>query len=83
MKLKRGRPANPQPSIRIVLSGWLHPERDADILAWWTAIPKGQRMAAFKTALRSGGMASETLEAAGDLQEATQDADDILSHWMF
>ena len=30
---QRGRPRNAQPSIRVAIAGWLHPEYDADILA--------------------------------------------------
>jgi hypothetical protein len=51
---RRGRPRNSQPSIHFAIAGWLHPEYDADIIAWLNAIPKGERMSALKAVLRSG-----------------------------
>jgi hypothetical protein len=65
-----------------VLSGWLHPEFDADILAWLNSIPKGQRMNAFKTTLRSGGMLKQTstVEPEDDSQQV---ANEILGNWEF
>jgi len=81
----RGRPRNSQPSIRVAIAGRLHPEYDADILAWLDAIPKGQRMNAFKTVLRNGGQVIglshpiDTLRA----EEVQIAADSILSHWDF
>ncbi len=82
MSMKRGRTPNAVRSVRMVLSGWLHPEFDADILAWLASIPKGERMNAFKTALRSGGMMQNTAPAAvaDDTQQA---ADEILGNWEF
>ena len=82
---QRGRPRNSQPSIRVAIAGRLHPEYDADILAWLDAIPKGQRMNALKIALRSGGM---TLDQSYQSDKSDEDhakhaADDILSHWEF
>ncbi len=76
----RGRPRHLQPSIRMVLSGWLHPENDADILQWWQAIPKGQHMRAFKTALRSGGLDLSGKEPI-QTEEMTEALEDFLSHW--
>ncbi len=78
---QRGRPRKLQRSVRVTLSGWLHPEYDADILAWLNAIPKGQRMNALKTALRNGGLLGS--EADGELDEARAAAEGILSHWEF
>jgi hypothetical protein len=68
--------------VRVVLSGWLHPEFDADILAWLASIPTGQRMNAFKAALRSGGMMQNNspAELEDDPQQA---AEDILGNWEF
>lgn len=79
----RGRPRNTERSIRIVLSGWLHPEYDADIIAWLKAIPKGARMNAFKTALRNGGMSIGTSLETALPDEARSAADAILSNWEF
>lgn len=70
-------------SVRIVLSGWLHPEYDADIIAWLNSIPKGQRMNAFKTALRSGGLSLQDSLETDEQDEVQTAADDILSHWEF
>jgi hypothetical protein len=82
MKKKRGRRPNEIPSVRISLTGWLNPEFDADILAWLESIPKGQRMNALKTALRSGGMLQTNLpiEPEDDSQQA---ANEILGNWEF
>ena len=44
-----GRPRNATPSVRFAIAGWLHPEYDADIIAWLNAIPKGERMNALKS----------------------------------
>jgi hypothetical protein len=82
MKRKRGRRPNAIRSVRIVLSGWLHPEFDADILAWLASLPKGQRMSAFKTALRSGGL-GQAKSGASPSQDTHQAAEEILSHWEF
>lgn len=82
MKKKRGRKPNAVRSTRVVISGWLHPQYDADILAWLQSIPKGQRMNAFKTALRSGGMTSQDLPAEPD-EDAARIADEILGAWEF
>ena len=67
----------------MVLSGWLNPEYDADIIAWLNSIPKGQRMNAFKTALRSGGLSLQDSLQTGEQDEIQAVADDILSHWEF
>jgi len=80
---RRGRPRNAQPSVRITLSGWLHPEYDADILAWLNTIPKGQRMNALKTALRSGGLGQEKSIDSSQQDESQSAANDILSNWEF
>jgi hypothetical protein len=82
MKKKRGRKPKTIRSVRIVLSGWLHPEFDADILAWLASIPKGQRMNTLKTALRSGGMLKQTspVEPEDDTRQA---ANEILGNWEF
>jgi len=78
---RRGRPQNTHPSVHLAISGWLHPEYDADIIAWYRAISKGERMKALKTALRSGGLDLETETSATD--QAQTSADEILSHWEF
>ncbi len=80
---RRGRPRNVQPSVRIVLSGWLDAENDADIIAWLQAIPKGQRMDALKTALRSGGLNLGQNLGAGPQDEIQNAADEFLNHWEF
>ncbi len=80
---RRGRPRNSTQSIRIVLSGWLHPENDADIIAWLNAIAKGQRIHALKTALRSGGLGLETIFKNGDPDEIQTAADDLLANWEY
>jgi hypothetical protein len=80
---QRGRPRNLQPSVRVAIIGRLHPEYDADIIAWLNAIPKGQRMNALKTALRSGGLGLEIVFESGEQHEVQTVADDILSHWEF
>ena len=80
---QRGRPKNPERSIRVVLSGWLNPEYDADILAWLNAIPKGQRMNALKTALRSGGLGQEQNPASTLPDESQNAANALLAHWEF
>ena len=80
---QRGRPRNSQPSIRVAIAGRLHPEHDADILAWLDAIPKGQRMNALKTALRNGGLAVALSQHNYKPEEAQTVADSILSHWEF
>lgn len=74
----RGRPR--RGSVRFVLTLWLDPERDADLLAWLAGLPKGERMQAFKQALRSGGMRSPTMTADDD-QEALAAAEEILNAW--
>ena len=81
-KKKRGRTPNAIRSVRIVLSGWLHPEFDADILAWLASIPKGQRMNAFKTALRSGATLKHTSPVELE-DDAKQVANEILGNWEF
>lgn len=82
---RRGRPRNLQPSIRVAIAGRLHPDYDADILAWLNAIPKGQRMNALKSALRSGGLTLDGAHQNDRLheEEAQTTADAILSHWEF
>ncbi len=82
MTKKRGRTPNAVRTVRVVLSGWLHPEFDADILDWLRSIPKGQRMNAFKTALRSGGMMTHSAPAS-NTEDAQQAAEDILGNWEF
>jgi hypothetical protein len=81
-KKKRGRTPNAIRSVRISLTGWLNPEFDADILDWLESIPKGQRMNALRTALRSGGMLKHTssVEPEDDTQQI---ADEILGNWEF
>jgi len=79
---KRGRTPNPVRSVRVVLSGWLHPEYDADILAWLAAIPKGQRMNALKAALRSGGMLRSDAPVAQE-DDVLQAANEILGNWEY
>lgn len=79
---KRGRTPNAIRSVRIVLSGWLHPEFDADILLWLASIPKGQRMNAFKSALRSGGLGQGKTEVSVT-EDAQRAAEEILGHWEF
>ena len=80
---QRGRPKNTQPSVRIMFSGWLHPEHDADILTWSNAIPKGQRMNALKTALRNGGLGLGQSLVPGELDEVQSAADDLLANWEY
>ena len=82
MTKKRGRIPNAVRTVRVVLSGWLHPEFDADILDWLRGIPKGQRMNAFKTALRSCGMMTHSVPAS-NTEDAQQAAEDILGNWEF
>jgi hypothetical protein len=82
MKKKRGRKPNAIPSVRIVISGWLQPEFDADILAWLASIPKGQRVNAFKTALRSGGMLQSPILTKPE-DDSQQAANEILGNWEF
>ena len=79
----RGRPKNAQPSVRIVLSGYLHPEYDADILAWWNAIPIGLRMNAFKTALRNGSLGLKQNLVTGEQDELKAAVDTLLANWEF
>ena len=78
-----GRPKNPKRSVHLAIAGWLHPEYDADIIAWLDAIPKGQRMNALKTALRSGGMGEKKAADNGHPDEIQAAADSILSSWDF
>jgi len=80
---QRGRPKNPERSVRIVLSGYLNPEYDADILAWLNAIPKGQRMNALKTALRNGGLEQEQSLTSNLSDESQSAADALLANWEF
>jgi hypothetical protein len=80
--MARGRPKNQTRTVRIAIAGWLHPEYDADILAWWQSVPKGERMAALKTALRSGGMGQDT-PALSETDEIQRAADEILGNWEF
>ena len=80
---RRGRPRKIQPSVRIVLSGWLDAENDADIIAWLQAIPKGQRMNALKTALRSGGLTPAQNPANDQKEDVKNAAEDILNYWEF
>jgi hypothetical protein len=81
--MSRGRPRNPLPSVHVAIAGWLHPEYDADILAWLEAIPKGQRMNALKATLRSGGLGLDSLPEDGSQSEVQSAADEILSNWEF
>ena len=83
MKKKRGRRPNAIRSVRIVLSGWLHPEFDADILAWLASIPKGQRVNALKTALRSGGGMLKQTSPVEPEDDTRQVANEILGNWEF
>ncbi len=80
---QRGRPKNPEPSIRLAIAGWLNPEYDADILAWLEAIPKGQRMNALKLALRNGGLARDQADVNQKPEETQAAADSLLSYWEF
>ena len=79
----RGRPRNTSASIHVAIAGWLHPEHDADILDWLNSIPKGQRLNALKTALRSGGSILSTNSPNAATQDVQIVADDILSNWDF
>ena len=79
----RGRPKSPDRSVRIVLSGWLHPEYDADIIAWLNSVPRGQRMSALKAALRNGGLGPEQSFSMTAPDEAQAVADDLLSNWEY
>jgi len=80
---QRGRPRNAQPSIRIAIAGWLHPEYDADILAWLNAIPKGQRMNALRIALRSGGLGQGQALSNSQQDENQTAAEALLANWEF
>ena len=80
---QRGRPKNTQRSVRIMFSGWLHPEHDADILAWSNAIPIVQRMNALKTALRNSGLGLGQSLVPGELDEVQSAADDLLANWEY
>ena len=80
---RRGRPRNLLPSVHLAIAGWLHPEYDADIIAWFEAIPKGERTKALKTALRSGGLNLGTGNPGNEADQAQSAADEILSHWEF
>lgn len=80
---QRGRPKNPERSVRITLSGRLHPEYDADILAWLNAIPIGQRMNALKTALRSGGLGQAPSLSSSQPDESQTAAEALLANWDF
>jgi hypothetical protein len=82
MSMKRGRTPNAIRSVRVSLTGWLHPEFDADILAWLASIPKGERMNAFKSALRSGGLGKGKPETV-PMDDAQQAAEEILGNWEF
>ena len=78
---RRGRPRNATPSIHFAIAGWLHPEYDADIIAWLNAIPKGERMNALKTALRSGGLHPAISSDNGEPEQAQLTAEEILGNW--
>ena len=80
---QRGRPRNARRSVHIAIAGWLHPEFDADIIAWWSAIPAGQHMTAFKMAVRNGGLAQGQALEPDKLDAVQSAAEDILSHWEF
>jgi hypothetical protein len=80
---RRGRPRKTRPSVRIVLSGWLDAESDADIIAWLQAVPKGQRMNALKTALRSGGLGLAQNPGDSLQDEVKNAAEEFLNHWEF
>ena len=80
---RRGRPRNVTPSVHFAIAGWLHPEYDADIIAWLNAIPKGERMNALKTALRSGGLRLGTASDSSATDQAQSATDEILGHWEF
>ncbi len=80
---QRGRPRNALPSIRVAIAGWLNPEYDSDILAWLNSIPKGQRMNALKTVLRSGGLGQEQNTASTLPDESQNAANALLAHWEF
>jgi len=83
MTRRRGRPRNPTRSVRLVLTGWLHPEYDADIIAWLDAIPLGQRINAFKLAVRSGGLGLKPADADNNQADIQAAADSILGNWEF
>jgi hypothetical protein len=80
---QRGRPRNAQPSVRFAIAGWLHPEYDADILAWLDAIPKGQMMNALRTALRSGGLGQAQALSNSQEDENQTAAEALLANWDF
>jgi hypothetical protein len=78
-----GRPKNAQRSVHLAIAGWLNPEYDADLIAWLESIPKGQRMQALKTALRSGGLGANKDSERDSQDEIQSAADNILSNWEF
>jgi hypothetical protein len=78
-----GHPRNATPSIHFAIAGWLHPEYDADILAWLNAIPKGERIAALKTALRRGGLKLGTGSNNGESEQAQSTVEELLGHWEY
>jgi len=80
---RRGRPRKAQPSVRMVISGWLDAENDADIIAWLQAIPQGQRMNALKMALRSGGLKLAQNPDGSQQDEPQNAAEEFLNHWEF
>jgi hypothetical protein len=65
-KRRRGRPPLPARPQRVRIHLWLRPGEDDDLIAFFRQVPLGRRPSAIKTALRTGGMQSDALTAAGE-----------------
>jgi len=74
---------HPRGSVKIVITLRLDPDLDADLLAWLSSIPKGERVKALKRALRSGGVTTASTDASEDNGEADEAADNILNAWNY
>jgi len=56
--MTRGRPQSPCPSVEIRVHLRLDPQLDADLIAFFSPVEKGQRANVLKAALRAGGIQS-------------------------
>ena len=63
MTAQRGRPAPPEPEVRVVVHLRLREGQDNDLIAFFASLPPRQRALRLKLALRSGGMQSTSAVA--------------------
>lgn len=75
----RGRPPlDYEPVIIQIGDLRLHPEHDADLIEFFTRVPRRQRISAIKAGLRSGGLPNVAAELKNEDAELTEAAGDFL-----